>query len=350
MNIRVVGYNEPPSITSGAREMTHWEEDRTDRSATTIDTDLDSSVLAYSDTPPPTPTGGVDFANYQDAIYMATDPDADDRDGKVITGSPTVMWSLAGDDAEKFFIYTNTVNPDTGTTDPDARTIAERAVNIDTFDDFDDIVGHLENTGASARLAFKAGPDFEVKGDKNKDNVYEVTIVVTDSVGNTGEYPVTVKVKDSTDDNKPGKVTILNRQPEIKARLEAKLVDVDGSLTGVTWQWYRSVAAGTGRSRCGTVPANGPYDPHGETDPSMAVRYFIDTAPGLTGADVAWTAISKATGSGVNAHYTPGYDARVGGRQLGPEDGSAYDASINEQWRGGDINVDITVTPATRNR
>ena len=53
VNIRVVGYNEPPSITSGAREMTHWEEDRTDRSATTIDTDLDSSVLAYSDTPPP---------------------------------------------------------------------------------------------------------------------------------------------------------------------------------------------------------------------------------------------------------------------------------------------------------
>ena len=66
-----------------------------------------------------------------------------------------------------------------------------------------------------------------MEGDKNKDNVYEVTIVVTDSVGNTAEYPVTVKVKNSTDDNKPGKVTILNRQPEIKARLEAKLEDSD---------------------------------------------------------------------------------------------------------------------------
>ena len=186
-----------------------------------------------------------------------------------------------------------------------------------------------------------------MKGDKNKDNVYEVTIVATDSVGNTAEYPVTVKVKNSTDDNKPGKVTILNRQPEIKARLEAKLVDVDGGLTDVKWQWYRSVAAGTGRSRCGTAPANGPYDPHGETDPSMAVRYFIDGPATDTIAD-AWKAIPGANGSGVNAHYTPGYDERVGGSKLGPGD-DGLNTAITEQWRGGDINVDITVTPATEN-
>ena len=347
--IRVVGYNEPPRITDGAREMTHWEVDRTDRSATTIDTDLDSSVIFYSGTPP-TPDGTVDFANYQDAIYRATDPDAADRVGGVITGSPTVMWSLAGDDAEKFFIYTNTVNPAEGTTNPDARTIAEGAVTIDTFDDFDDIVGHLENTGDSARLAFKAGPDFEVKGDKNKDNVYEVTIVATDSVGNMSEYPVTVKVKNSTDDNKPGKVTILNRQPEIKARLEAKLVDLDGGLTKVKWQWYRSVAAGTDRNRCET--ANGPYDPHGEADPSMAVRYFIDGPPNPDNEDPAptiadaWQAIPGATGSGVNAHYTPGYDARVDGRELGPGDDGVDELPNTVQWVGGDINVVITTTPA----
>ena len=57
--IRVIGYNEPPSIMnrSGAREMTHWEEDRTNRSDTTIDTDLDSSVLVYGGYPPLPPTG-----------------------------------------------------------------------------------------------------------------------------------------------------------------------------------------------------------------------------------------------------------------------------------------------------
>ena len=70
-------------------------------------------------------------------------------------------------------------------------------------------------TGAMATLAFWIGPDFEKPWDTNKDNVYEVTLVVTDSVGATAEYDVTVKVINSTDDNKPGKVTILNRVPEV---------------------------------------------------------------------------------------------------------------------------------------
>ena len=366
VRILVVGYNEPPSIGPNlaatppivaAREMTHWEVDRTDRSATTIDTDLDSSVLVYTGTPP-TPDGTVDFSEYQDAIYTATDQDAADRTGGILTGNPTVMWSLAGDDAEKFFIYTNTVDPATGTTDPDARTIAHPtdptnnpAVSIDTFDDFDDIVGHLENTGASARLAFKAGPDHEMPGDKNKDNVYEVTIVATDSVGNTGEYPVTVKVKNSTDDNKPGKVTVLNRQPEVKARLEAKLVDGDGSLTGVTWQWYRLTTDGqTGRSRCAD------YDPRAPSTTGLSasvadnVRSFVDQDLFEDTVDVPWEnweKITGAKGTGVNAHYTPGYDARVGGRELGPGDNGVDDASDNTvQWVGGDIDLVITTTAA----
>ena len=45
VEIMVVRVDEPPKITMGPREMSHWETDRTDRSATRIDTDLDSSVL-----------------------------------------------------------------------------------------------------------------------------------------------------------------------------------------------------------------------------------------------------------------------------------------------------------------
>ena len=33
-----------------------------------------------------------------------------------------------------------------------------------------------------ARLAWKAAPDFENPGDSDRDNVYEVTVVVSDSV------------------------------------------------------------------------------------------------------------------------------------------------------------------------
>ena len=95
-------------------------------------------------------------------------------------------------------------------------------------------------TGATATLAFWVGPDFEKPWDTNKDNVYEVTLVVTDSVGETGEYDVTVKVINSTDDNKPGKVTILNRQPEVATALTASSTTRTVASRELKWQWYRS--------------------------------------------------------------------------------------------------------------
>ena len=49
-------------------------------------------------------------------------------------------------------------------------------------------------------------PDFENARDADGDNVYEVTIVVTDStLVNRDELDVTVKVINSTEDNRPGR-------------------------------------------------------------------------------------------------------------------------------------------------
>ena len=114
------------------------------------------------------------------------------------------------------------------------------------FDDFeDDIEDHVGNTGPMATLSFKSGPDFEEPGDKNKDNVYEVTIVVTDgTVDMNGdphkdELPVTVKVINSAEDNKPGEVMLSNRVPEVAIALTATLDDDDKPVREVKWQWYR---------------------------------------------------------------------------------------------------------------
>ena len=41
--------------------------------------------------------------------------------------------------------------------------------------------------GYTETLAFKANPDFEMPGDANNDNIYEVTVVATDGDGNTAE-------------------------------------------------------------------------------------------------------------------------------------------------------------------
>ena len=79
----------------------------------------------------------------------------------------------------------------------------------------------------------KVGPDFENPEDKNTDNVYEVTIVVTDGTvdidGNPHRdaLPVTVKVINSAEDNKPGKVKFSNRVPEVGIALEAEFSDPD---------------------------------------------------------------------------------------------------------------------------
>ena len=103
-------------------------------------------------------------------------------------------------------------------------------------------------TANSATLAFAYGPDFENPEDKNTDNVYKVTIVVTDGTvdidGNPhrDELPVTVKVINSVEDNKPGEVKFSNRVPEVGIALKAEFSDPDTPTRELKWQWYRSVA------------------------------------------------------------------------------------------------------------
>ena len=118
----------------------------------------------------------------------------------------------------------------------------------------------MQNTGTSATLAFRGPivsgqpnfiPDYENPGDDNKDNVYEVTLVVTDGTfdddGNPlrGERKVTVKVLNSKEDNEPGEVTFSNRQPESGKGLTATLDDTDKPVSAPTWQWYRKDDATT---------------------------------------------------------------------------------------------------------
>ena len=223
VTIRVVGVNEPPRIAAtdtvmAPREMSHYESDRTPRPARTIDTDLDSTVLDYSSDPPDLLN---DAANQiQPATYAATDPEDVDT---------TLTWSLAGPDATRVNAAGNTVPVFVYQLTRDTTTLEPETTATTT-------------TGATATLAFAAGPDFEKPWDTNEDNVYEVTLVVTDSVDLTNEYDVTVKVINSTDDNLPGKVTILNRQPEVARALTATFKDPDKPISELKWQWYRSTA------------------------------------------------------------------------------------------------------------
>ena len=128
--IHLLAVDEPPKITPGALEMSHWESDRDNKNRTAIDINLDNGY----DTSVPD----------QAATYAATDMEDDIE---------SLKWSLAGADGDLFTI-------DAGAADG------------------------VQPVGETATLAFRKGPDFENPGDANKDNVYQVILVVTDSGDN----------------------------------------------------------------------------------------------------------------------------------------------------------------------
>ena len=126
------------------------------------------------------------------AEYTATDEDGDDDAGTGLT------WLLSGADASKFSI---------------------------------------PETGEMRTLSFKAAPDYESPGDSGRNNVYDVTVKVTDSKGNSDEQDVTVKVMNIEED---GVVTLSILQPRVGFPLTATLADPDNITAGsVSWQWYK---------------------------------------------------------------------------------------------------------------
>ena len=265
------------------------------RNATVLDTDLDTAVDWGTD----------NLTGLQAAIYVATDPD--------VGATDDLKWTLEGPDNKLL-----SINED-----------------VDS-----------ENL---ATLRFKNAPDFEDKKDANKDNVYEVTIVVTDETsGKKDELDVTVKVINSKEDNQPGKVSILNRHPEVATALAAELEDPDKPREPM-WQWYRSEQAATNaRTRCPEynpfIVDRGPFRDF-VIDADSNGEVTLTSPTNMT----AWLVIPGAT----QATYTPGYDDRVGGNVTYQVDGSPLTPNAppqppavhQEVWSGGDIGVTVTKAP-----
>ena len=70
--------------------------------------------------------------------------------------------------------------------------------------------------------------------DSGGNNVYNVTVTVTDSRGRTDSVDVAVTVENVEE---IGKVTLSNRQPEVGVAIRAMLTDPDDGVRDVTWQW-----------------------------------------------------------------------------------------------------------------
>ena len=84
-------------------------------------------------------------------------------------------------------------------------------------------------------LQFREPADFEAEADQNGDNIYEVTVVVSDG-SESSELDVTVKVLDS---DEPGEITFTpDANPVAGTPITANLSDSDGDVINVAWQWY----------------------------------------------------------------------------------------------------------------
>ena len=91
-------------------------------------------------------------------------------------------------------------------------------------------------------LTFKTPPDHEAPTDKDGDNMYQVTVEVSDGT-NTGSLPVTITVTNVDED---GTVTLSSDQPQTGTALTATLSDLDGTVSGTTWVWESSADGSTG--------------------------------------------------------------------------------------------------------
>ena len=90
-------------------------------------------------------------------------------------------------------------------------------------------------TATDGMLEFKVKPDYEMPTDANTDNVYEVTVQATDGDSNRGMKMVKVTVENEDED---GVVALSKTQPRVGIAVTASLTDPDGSISGLTWQWY----------------------------------------------------------------------------------------------------------------
>ena len=144
-------------------------------------------------------TGDVEESELLISTYVATDPEG-----------ANVTLSLMGDDAASFELADDTLLTGAG------------APNV------------------SQVLSFKERPDFENPGDRNGDNVYEVTVRASDGRLNTDRM-VTIKV---TDADEAGEVEV-PQDALIGVELTATLTDSDtgapdpAQFIDQVWQWHR---------------------------------------------------------------------------------------------------------------
>ena len=149
---------------------------------------------------------------------------------------------------------------------------------------------------SGGELTFTTAPDYENPGDADGDNVYEVTVQVSDG-DNTDTKDVVVTVKNMDED---GTVSLFPASLRVRTVVRPTLSDPDGGISAVAWQWARSSDEINWADIDGAVQAD--YLP----THSDKVQYLRATARYTDGEGAGKTAVAAS-------------EATVGAREPGPE-------------------------------
>ena len=103
------------------------------------------------------------------------------------------------------------------------------------------------------QLTFSPAPDYEAPADTGMNNVYNVTVEADDGTAMDSQ-DVTVTVSNV---NEAGTVTLSTMSPTVGSEVTASLTDLDGSITGTTWQWAKSMTMGGTFTDIGTATSAG---------------------------------------------------------------------------------------------
>ena len=238
----------------------------------------------------------------------------------VATGQLRTKAALDKEDAGAYLVTVTATDPytRTGTTNSDMITVNITVTNVDeapeltgmasvrvpenTDDTTDDTTAvatytatddedmntdvELELSGADAAdfnltdgvLTFKQSPNYEAPADAGTDNVYNVTVVATDSDNQTDMMAVTVMV---TNVDEAGTVMLSTLQPRVGTPLTATLTDMDGAVSDVAWMWERGTGSSLGSLETIVGADSDTYTPTAD-DAGGADGYLRATATSYT--------------------------------------------------------------------
>ena len=165
------------------------------------------------------------------------------EDPVITAGDTEAMVAEVTDDSTPQAGVTYTADPEVSGTACAAATCAWSLKGADAGD-FE--IGN-QAEGTPGELTFKEAPNYEAPADANRDNMYMVTVVVTDAgIEGKGklsaERDVVVTVTNVNEGAEGTVVTLSSLQPKVGVPLTATLDDPDGGEKDIEWQWRISGA------------------------------------------------------------------------------------------------------------